>query len=139
MKIRMRTGLNTKKRVICGFDLKGEYIRGIEWDVIAIIRSSNILAYLVIFDNIPGSDDAIEWVQARNFEVVDNEKPDHWVECLDYEYRLTYYCGPKELLESDDFLFDVYENRRKAIQYLNEVSGLQSNVKALKTTEECSE
>ena len=107
----------------------------------------------VIFDNIPGSDDAIEWVQARNFEVVDNEKPDHWVECawpwwrpykkmkanLDYEYRLTYYCGPKELLESDDFLFDVYENRRKAIQYLNEVSGLQSNVKALKTTEECSE
>ncbi len=81
MKIRMRTGLNTKKRVICGFDLKGEYIRGIEWDVIAIIRSSNILAYLVIFDNIPGSDDAIEWVQARNFEVVDNEKPDHWVEC----------------------------------------------------------
>ena len=58
---------------------------------------------------------------------------------LDYEYRLTYYCGPKELLESDDFLFDVYENRRKAIQYLNEVSGLQSNVKALKTTEECSE
>ena len=69
MKIRMRTGLNTKKRVICGFDLKGEYIRGIEWDVIAIIRSSNILAYLVIFDNIPGSDDAIEWVQARNLKL----------------------------------------------------------------------
>ena len=43
MKIRMRTNLNTKKRVISAFDLNGEYIWDIEWDVIAIIRSSNIL------------------------------------------------------------------------------------------------
>ena len=153
MKIRMRTNLNTKKRVISGFDFNGEYIRGIEWDVIAIIRSSNILAYLVIFNNIPGRDDAIDWVDSRNFDTIDNEKPDNWVECawpwwrpykkmkanVEYDFRLTYYCGPKELLENDSFLFDIYENRRKAIQYLNEVSGLQRNVNPLKKPDECSE
>ena len=75
---------------------------------------------------------SLDLYETKNYEIVDNSRPDDWVELYwhrwkpfkkrqkgrDFAFRLTYYCGPLALLDDEDFLFDVIDNKEKAIEFL---------------------
>ncbi len=117
---------------ISRFDVLGEYIAQMELEVLAIMRNYGRVVYLVRF-SVPGTDNALDWVAAKNFVVLSDQKPATWVEHRwsalrphikrnsnfpDFDFRITYFCGPAALLESDIFLFESIENPEKAIGFL---------------------
>ena len=116
---------------LSAYDPAGVFLRNMDLRVLAIICANGIKAYLVYY-SIPGVPRALEWLEAKNVKVVSDERPLYWIEKKwsrwhrlrksnqDYDYKISYYAGPLEILEDDHFLFDMYESQAEALRFLDE-------------------
>jgi hypothetical protein len=144
MRIKLKSKINPKKTPVSAYDLQGEYIGQTELTVYAVRRDYGILSYLVFLDEIPipGRTNAVCWVDSKSFIVTDQQRPKEWIERSwsffhpyrmkkknrDFDFRLTYYCGPEKLLNSKKFFFNVIENPKKASQFLMNTYNRGKNV-----------
>lgn len=99
------------------------------FDVYGIIKnkSSESSYILVIGGN-------IGWYKAQNFEVVDSAISNGWIEInfpknnklknkhYNFHISINYFYGPQKMLENEDFLFDLVENKKKAKEFLNSLN-----------------
>lgn len=134
MKIRLKQ--NRKRRIVFRYDLENRYLADLEIEVLAVMRNHCILQYLIRCST-PGNPDALDWVSAKNFIITDLKRPENWVEYTwprwkryvkthsdyDFDFRLSYYCGPSVLLESDTFLFESVYEPDSATRYLHQYMG----------------
>ena len=97
-------------RVIAQFDTYGyKYF-------LVLVPENRSYSYITLFET-------------KDFDIIDNSRPDDWKELYwhrwkpfykrrkgsDFDFRLTYFCGPLALLNDEDFLFDVIDNEEKAL------------------------
>ena len=132
MKIRLKHNLK-KRNPTFRFDLQNEFLGQEEMEVLAVMRNHHVLQYLIRY-SIPGTPAALDWVSARDFLITDSQKNKNWIECTwpiwkpyikihsnyDFDFRLSYYCGPSALLYSNAFLFESVENPLSATRYLHQ-------------------
>lgn len=94
-----------------------------EFQVFAILNRKNKIEYLVL------DDDVVSIYDSKHFEIIDDKIPDFWVfkkfqnntienKKYNFSFRLDTYVGPRELIENQDFLFDIYENLDDALSFL---------------------
>jgi hypothetical protein len=93
------------------------------YQVLAITKHRRIWQYLVV------DDQRLKWWDKDLFEVIDEAVPENWVVIqykrfhkfknrkYDFQISTNYYQGPKEFLENEDFLFDIYENPSVAYEF----------------------
>lgn len=132
MKIRLKHNLK-KRNPTFRFDLQNEFLGQEEMEVLAVMRNHHVLQYLIRC-SVPGTPDALDWVSARDFLITDSQKNKNWIECAwpiwkpyikihsnyDFDFRLSYYCGPSDLLYSNTFLFESIEKPLSATRYLHQ-------------------
>lgn len=75
----------------------------------------------------------LHWWDTDLFHVVDDSIPEDWVSVQykrfhrfknkNYDFRLaiSFYQGPKEFLENENFFFDIIENGRDAYEFFYKV------------------
>lgn len=95
----------------------------ITYEVLAIKQVHKKTQYLI------EDDMRLNWWDADLFSVVDKTIPEEWIKlqykCFHsfrnkkYNFRIAVNCfwGPNRFLENEDFLFDIYENPRKAYAF----------------------
>lgn len=71
----------------------------------------------------------LKWWDSDLFEVIVQAIPKDWITVqyarfhkfknknYDFDISTTYYQGPQEFLDNEDFLFDIYENPTQAYNY----------------------
>lgn len=105
-------------------------IDGYEIEVIALMESYGELLYLVFMVE-QGGWPRLDWVLSSNFNIIDGEFPANWIhkqwsvfrpyfkrnKKYDFDYRITRYSGPACILNDENFLFDIIENRRNAMDF----------------------
>lgn len=88
----------------------------LDYEVIAIRKTGHRWQYLVDFNQ------CLEWWDKDLFEVTDDALPKDWViiqfgrfhkfknKKYDFNIPTSYYQGPKEFIENEDFFFNIIEN-----------------------------
>lgn len=103
------------------------------YEVLAIKESWRILQYLVKDDN------RLKWWDADLFEVIDNSIPEDWVEIhykrfhryknrkYNFVIPTRYYNGPKEFIDSEDFLFNTLDEPALAYDFYKQCISQKTN------------
>ena len=108
---------------------------------ICVITTWGSKYYLIVVREYGGYE-YLDAVKAKDFYVTDNSIPKDWVELkwpflspfikensrLGVSYRITYYLGPKCILQDNDFLFNLFEDRAMAYSFYQSNIG-ETNVK----------
>jgi len=99
------------------------------YEVLAIKQHRRRTQYLV------EDDLRLTWWDADLFNVIETWIPDEWIEIryssfhklqnkkYNFSIAINYYIGPKNFIENEDFLFDIYENPRTAYEYYKNRTG----------------
>jgi len=101
-----------------------------EIDVIAVMKNYGTCLYLIYFVDIKNRS-SLDWIEAKRFDIVDDSMPDSWINKtwsrlrpyrkkdsrFDFGFRITQYAGPECILLDSEFLFDMIENRDRAMEF----------------------
>lgn len=124
----MRVMQHSKVNVLTGS--LDEWLQGREVPVIAVMKNYDMLGYLIYMDDSKAYP-TLDWLNAKDFSITDKNCPNYWDERkwsfwkpyiktmngMNFDFRITYYYGPKAILDDPNFLFDVVENRKKALDF----------------------
>lgn len=117
------------------------FVRNNNIEVICVITTWGSKYYLIVVREYGGYE-YLDTVEAKDFYVTDNSIPKDWVELkwpslspfikensgIGISYRITYYMGPKCILQDNDFLFNLFEDRAMAYSFYQSNIG-ETNVK----------
>ena len=107
-----------KKLAFYGYDFYSD-----SFEVQAIRKRRKEFQYLICVNS------GLFWWYADLLSILDDNVPVNWVKIeykkshkfknKKYDFRISteFYYGPKEFLENEDFLFDIYENPSIAYEF----------------------
>lgn len=131
MKVRLKEWIRKKSAARPnGSSALCEGIGGYVLEPVAMMKNYGSCSYLV-FTVETGGCMRLDWAPACWFEVVDSQLPADWIqrrwswfhpmvkrnERYDFDFRITRYDGPPCILEDENFLFEVIEERDRAMEF----------------------
>lgn len=113
---------------IGSYSNKTTYMNGI-FEVFAIIGYEKERKLYILDIN-----DRLNFYKSENFEIVNDSINEDWREIFfpkkyklknkyyNFYIKMNYFYGPKKMLEHEDFLFYLIENKNKAKEFLNSLN-----------------
>ena len=94
------------------------------YEVVAVLTQKKKVYYLIKYDGIP------RLYESKFFDIISEKIPDYWIfkyfkynnviKNKKYMFDITVdmYMGPKELIDNDNFFFDIIDEPQEAIYIL---------------------
>lgn len=131
MKVCMKYSCGLFKRIASDYDACYKLFGEGEYEVQAIKIDHDIEEYLLYIER----ENYISWIKSEYVKIIDNTVPSNWYELTrrnhpvifkfqdhpEIVFSISYFHGPKQLLDNQRFMLDVIEHNQLACEFLQSI------------------